>query len=229
MEDKENILNRVVGFLYDALDNFKTTMDDVNNSLSTLMNSLQKVDKELKTLGIQPIKGVPLSADKLAARIKASSSMSSKERLVSLFSGTPMASTSASSATPFTSGEKIQPKPAPAIKISGPPKSMKLPTRPVPSAKTSSPPIVMKPPSIPTMKPPTMKLPTMKPPTGPTMKPSSSSAPGRPSIMKPPVPPLATKPIAAGPMPPKPGGSIIGLRDEMLKELRRLKSIMKGG
>ncbi|MHA1403070.1 MAG: hypothetical protein ACTSSI_04850 [Candidatus Helarchaeota archaeon] len=46
-------------------------------------------------------------------------------------------------------------------------------------------------------------------------------------------PPMAASPLTAASA-PKPagapaGGGILGLRDEMLKELKRLKSIMKGG
>ncbi|MHA1377826.1 MAG: hypothetical protein ACTSRG_05550 [Candidatus Helarchaeota archaeon] len=244
MEDKEKTIGRVVGFLYDALDNFKSTMDDVNASVSTLMSSLTKIEKDLQTLGVQPKHSAPMSSSQLAARIKASSSTSSRERLIGLLTGKPIASTLTSAtpvskATPAISVSKPVSTPTPpkpmvgppkagpprassSKPMVGPPKSVKLPTKATTPIKIAAPPAKMAPPAI--GKPTT----PIKPPTVPTIKPPPATGP-RPPIMKPPT--VAAKPMAspaaAG---PKPGGSsIIGLRDEMLKELKRLKSIMKGG
>ncbi|MHA1298303.1 MAG: hypothetical protein ACTSO9_02550 [Candidatus Helarchaeota archaeon] len=246
MEDKEKVLSRVVGFLYDALDNFKSTMDEVNNSVSTLMNSLTRIEKDLQTLGIQPKHSAPMNAGQLAARIKASSSMSSRERLIGLLTGQPITTTTpttpVSTPTPSISSAKPVAKPSPpkpiaATPMAGPPKAgppkagppkagppkaatpkpMTLPTKATPPIKIATPPTKMKPPTT-----------VMKPPTVPSIKPPPNTGP-RPPIMKPPT--VAAKPVAAAQVAGgKPGGtSIIGLRDEMLKELKRLKSIMKGG
>lgn len=271
MEDKEKIINRVVGFLYDALDNFKSTMDEVNNSLGTLMDSLKKVEKDLQTLGVEPTREAPISSDQLAARIKAGASMSSKERLIGLLTGSPTslesASTSVTPAPTITETVTAKPKggkrgkpaqtPPPAVSIpvkptSGPPKPMKGPPKAIKTAESSSAETL-----IPPMKPPSKGPPkesTTKPVAGPP-KPmkgppkatqpaeaSSTAPPKIPSMKPPPVsakPPIMKPPTTAAPNTPtaaptdsaqsKPGGSIIGLRDEMLKELKRLKSIMKGG
>ncbi|MFX0133435.1 MAG: hypothetical protein ACFFDN_07320 [Candidatus Hodarchaeota archaeon] len=227
MEDKEKIVSRVVGFLYDALDNFKSTMDDVSSSIDTLMSSLKKVENDLHILGVQPKHATPMSSGEIAARIKAGTTTTSRERLIGLLTGRPLSTAAASAGTPLstpTPAARVS-KPAP---ISGPPKSMvgppkamvsptkpmQMPPKPIPSITTPSPPV---------MRPPT----TTQPPTVPSIRPPTPTS--QPPIMKPPTPPMATptpSPATAG---QKPGGSIIGLRDEMLKELKRLKSIMKGG
>ncbi len=225
MEDKEQILSRVVGFLYDALDNFKSTMDDVSGSLNTLMSSLTKVEKDLQVLGVQPKHTTPMSSSQIAERIKAGSTTSSRERLIGLLTGRPLSTAAASAGTPLTP-TKTPTRPAPAVSVSkpistaGPPKQMVGPPR-----KMASPPKPMQLPPKPMAPIKTAAPPVMRPPT--VAKPPTTVA--TPPIMKPPTPPMAT----ASPTPTnasaKPGGSIIGLRDEMLKELKRLKSIMKGG
>ncbi|NVM03182.1 MAG: hypothetical protein HWN67_12640 [Candidatus Helarchaeota archaeon] len=230
MEDKEQILSRVVGFLYDALENFKSTMDDVSGSLNTLMSSLTKVEKDLSILGVQPKHTTPMTSSQIAERIKAGTTSTSRERLIGLLTGKPLSSAAASAGTPLSTS-----KPTPAVRVSkpiptagppkrmvgppktmaSPPKPMKLPSTAVPSIKTAAPPV---------MRPPTVS----KPPTVPTMKtPPATATP--PPIMKPPTPPMAKPAPSPATAAAKPGGSIIGLRDEMLKELKRLKSIMKGG
>ena len=42
MEDKETVIQRVINFLYDALDRFRDTMSDLNQNVSSLMDSLKK-------------------------------------------------------------------------------------------------------------------------------------------------------------------------------------------
>jgi hypothetical protein len=244
LEDKEKILGRVVGFLYDALDNFKTTMDDVTGSLSTLMSSLQKVEKDLQTLGVQPSKSRPIDSGQLAARIKAGSTSSSRERLISLLTGQPLTPTTAPAVPTFTSSATTTTKPTPPISVSGPPKATSGPPKagpPVSGPPKAGPPVSGPPKSVslPTKATPPIKTATpsadkpptvMKPPVVPSIKPPPTST-NQPPIMKPPTPPMAaaapTSAPAAGAK--QTGSSIIGLRDEMLKELKRLKSIMKGG
>ncbi|MFX1449514.1 MAG: hypothetical protein ACFFCM_01645 [Promethearchaeota archaeon] len=226
MEDKEKILGRVVGFLYDALDNFKSTMDDVNGSINTLMNSLKKVETDLQVLGVQPKHAAPMTQTQLAARIKAGSVTSSRERLIGLLSGQ---LTPASRTTPVTATTS-SPRPTPAVTVSkpistsGPPKAMVGPPKAM-----ATPPSPMKLPSIKTAAPPIMKPPTVStPPTVPPMKTVPTTV-STPPVMKPPTPPMAAAPTASTAAAKPTGSSIIGLRDEMLKELKRLKSIMKGG
>jgi hypothetical protein len=229
LEDKEQILSRVVGFLYDALDNFKSTMDDVSGSLSTLMSSLTKVEKDLQVLGVQPKHTTPMSSSQIAERIKAGSTTSSRERLIGLLTGRPLSTAAASAGTPLTSATTPS-RPAPAVSVSkpiattGPPKQMVGPPR-----KMASPPKPMQLPPKPMTPVKTAAPPVMRPPTvakPPTIPPKTAATP---PIMKPPTPPMATSSPTPANASAKPGGSIIGLRDEMLKELKRLKSIMKGG
>jgi len=240
-EDKEKVVERVVGFLYNALDNFRDTISDVSGSINQLMDSLQKVTSDLQSIGV----AAP-TRDSGALRTTLQSARGagdSRSRLISLLSGggpeavkaAPSASPQISVASPKPTGKPIgapspigAPKPLgmpkPRKSMSGPPKPMSTPkmvaqSKPmsVPIAKPMSvpKPISMPKPKggLPVMKPPVMKPPVMKGP--PVMKPPTASPMSAPS----------PKPAA------KPGGgsSILGLRDEMLKELKRLKSIMKGG
>ncbi|MHA1786389.1 MAG: hypothetical protein ACTSVE_14475, partial [Candidatus Helarchaeota archaeon] len=122
-QDKEKVVERVVGFLYNALDNFRDTINDVNNSINQLMDSLTKVTQDLQSIGVQ---APTRSSAELRHSLRSARGGDSRSRLISLLSGKPVETTSSKAtpqlevaATPTVSAEP--PKP-----MGGPPKPLSM-------------------------------------------------------------------------------------------------------
>ncbi len=231
-EDKETVIQRVINFLYDALDRFRDTMSDLNQNVSVLMDSLKKAEGDLAGTGYQATGTDRSAVLTTISKRGAQSSSSSREKLISLLSGQ----------------RPTPPRPAATARAAAPraPAAAGPPRRPAagpPRPPVGAPPAAG-PPRAPAAGPP--RPPVAAPPAvGPPQRPAAG--PPRPPVAAPPAagPPRPAAPAAAGPPrpaaptlagPPRPAGpaagggapTISGLRDEMLKELKRLKSIMKG-
>lgn len=203
-QDKETVIQRVINFLYDALDRFRDTMNDLNQNVSVLMNSLKKAEGDLSGTGYQR-SGADRSA--VLTTMKAGTqSSSSREKLIALLSGQAITPPKAVAA----------PRPA-----AGPPRS---PAAGPPRAGPPRPPAAG-PPRLPAAAPPMAGPP--RAPTAPMARPARPAAPAAP-MAAPARPMLAGPPRTAAPAAGSGAPTISGLRDEMLKELKRLKSIMKG-
>ncbi len=244
MEDKETIIQRVINFLYDALDRFQDTMNEVNQNVSALMGSLEKARGDLSGTGITRTGRDRSAVLSTISQRGAVSSSSSREKLIALLSGqavTPGAPAPASAAPARPAAGPPRPPvagPPPAAGPPRPPVAGPPPTAGPPRPPTAAPPASAGPPRPPVAGPPSAGPPSAGPPRPPTAAPPASAGPPRPPVTGPPPaagpprPPVAGPPTAgpARPAAPAAGGTptISGLRDEMLKELKRLKAIMKG-
>jgi len=152
VEDKEKVIERVVGFLYNALDNFKDTIDDVTSSLNTLMDSLQKVRADLQNLGISAPERSGMDAGVLRSTLRASKDVDSRSRLISLLTGQkvePQLTVVAAAPTapkptpgpmagpPKPMGGPPKPMGGPPKPMGGPPKPMGGPPKPIADGRTS--------------------------------------------------------------------------------------------
>ena len=206
-EDRETIFQRVINFLYEALDRFQDTVGDLNASIASLMDGLKKAQGDLAGTGLQRAT-IDRSAVAAAIAKGPQDSAGSREKLISLLSGKGI--------TP--------PRPAPAAPVAPPGAAVRPPTPGPPAAR---PPAAMPP------RPPAAGPPAAMPPRPPAAGPPAAMPPRPPAGASAPAMPPQTAPMAGPPRPagPAPAGgapTISGLRDEMLKELKRLKSIMKG-
>ena len=218
-EDRESVIQRVVNFLYDALDRFRDTMSELNQNVSVLMDSLKKAEGDLSGTGIRATGRDRSAVLTTISKRGPQSTSSSREKLISLLSGqrpTPPqpAARAAAPARP----------PAPRAPVAaGPPRPAAPPAvgPPRPAAPPTAAPPAAGPP-----RPPTAAPPAAGPPRAPTAAPTPAAAgPPRPAA---PAPVVAGPTRPAGPAAGGGAPTISGLRDEMLKELKRLKSIMKG-
>ncbi|NVM27588.1 MAG: hypothetical protein HWN65_01995 [Candidatus Helarchaeota archaeon] len=207
-QDKETVIQRVINFLYDALDRFRDTMNDLNQNVSVLMNSLKKAEGDLSGTGYQR-SGADRSAVLTTMKAGTQTSSSSREKLIALLSGQAITPPKAVAA----------PRPA-----AGPPRPPAAgPPRP-PAAGPPRPPAAGLP-RLPAAAPPMAGPP--RAPAAPMARPARPAAPAAP-MAAPARPMLAGPPRTAAPAAGSGAPTISGLRDEMLKELKRLKSIMKG-
>ncbi|MHA1426309.1 MAG: hypothetical protein ACTSQI_09965 [Candidatus Helarchaeota archaeon] len=230
MEDKETIIQRVINFLYDALDRFQDTMTELNQNVSALMGSLEKARGDLSGTGITRTGTDRSAVLSTISKRGAVNSSSSREKLIALLSGKPIAPAAPAAASrPPTRPAAAPPRPP----VAGPPSAAAPPRPPV-----AGPPSAAAPPRPPVAGPPSAAAPPRPPVAGPP----SAAAPPRPPVAGPPTagppaaapprPPVAPPPTAGPVRPAAPAAAgtptISGLRDEMLKELKRLKAIMKG-
>ncbi|MHC1591968.1 MAG: hypothetical protein ACXQS8_07770, partial [Candidatus Helarchaeales archaeon] len=142
-EEKEKVIERVVGFLYNALDNFKDTIDDVTSSLNTLMDSLQKVRADLQNLGIQaPLRSSP-DISTLRSSLRASRDVDSRARLISLLTGQKVEpEITVAAPAPAPAKPSVGPMAGPPKPLAGPPKPTAGPPKPLagPPKPTAGPP-----------------------------------------------------------------------------------------
>jgi hypothetical protein len=228
-------LENIIISLRDGLSEFASLIEDINKSSSMLLKLFSKTEKELKSIkvGKYDVESTPAAASATQPMVGIKSGQNAREKaanlLFNMLSGTqgggsaPVIASSgpASAGTPL-SGPPSRSGP-PSAPASGPP------GRP-PSAPPSAP---MKSPSG---LPPPPKLPPKTPgaaPPGVSAQPSFMKGP--PGMSPPPSKP-PTAPMTAGSAPAAPvaaggggGAGLSSLRDEMLKELDRLKKIMRGG
>ncbi|NVM55850.1 MAG: hypothetical protein HWN66_19275, partial [Candidatus Helarchaeota archaeon] len=87
MEDKESVIQRVMNFIYDALDRFRDTMSEMNQNVSTLMTSLKKAEGDLAGTGYQRTGSDRSAVLSTISKRGPVSSSSSREKLISLLSG----------------------------------------------------------------------------------------------------------------------------------------------
>ena len=214
VEDRETIIQRVINFLYDALDRFQDTVGELNASIASLMDGLKKAQGDLTGTGLQRAT-IDRSAVAAAITKGPQDSAGSREKLIALLSGKGIAPPRPAPAAPAAPPGAVGRPPIPASA------APRAPAMPPPSAMPPRPPAAGPPAAMPPRPPaagPPAAAPAMAPPTLPM------AGPPRPAV---PAPTAG----AAGPAGPVPAGgapTISGLRDEMLKELKRLKSIMKG-
>jgi hypothetical protein len=240
VEDRETIIQRVINFLYDALDRFQDTVGELNASIASLMDGLKKAQGDLTGTGLQRAT-IDRSAVAAAITKGPQDSAGSREKLIALLSGKGIAPPRPAPAAPAAPPGAVGRPPIPASA------APRAPAMPPPSAMPPRPPAAGPPAAMPP-RPPAAGPPAAMPPRPPAAGPPAAMPPRPPAAgppaaapaMAPPTLPMAGPPRpavpaptagAAGPAGPVPAGgapTISGLRDEMLKELKRLKSIMKG-
>ncbi len=223
-------LENIIISLRDGLSEFASLIEDINKSSSMLLKLFSKTQKELKSIkiGKHDVSSETISAP--AGRPMAHSGQNAREKAANLLFNM------------LSGGQEGGSAPATASAPSGPPSIGAPPSGPPSrSGPPSAPPALAgSPPSAPPARspsglPPPPKLPPKSPGAGPpgvTASPSFMKAP--PGMSPPPTKPPAA-PMASGSMPAAPvaagggGAGLSSLRDEMLKELDRLKKIMRGG
>jgi hypothetical protein len=220
-------LENIIISLRDGLSEFASLIEDINKSSSMLLKLFSKTQKELKSikLGKHSVASAPATAAAVP-RVGIKSGQNAREKaanlLFNMLSGGPgeggSVPTAAASAPPSGPSSRSGPPSAPK---SGPP------GRP-PSAPPSAPA------KSPSGLPPPPKLPPKAPGAGPPgvkANPSFMKAPPgmSPPPSKPPAAPMASGSAPAAPVAAGGGAGLSSLRDEMLKELDRLKKIMRGG
>ena len=85
MEDKETIIQRVINFLYDALDRFQDTMNELNQNISSLMSSLEKARGDLSGTGYTRSTADRSAILSTISRRGSQSSSSSREKFCLLY------------------------------------------------------------------------------------------------------------------------------------------------
>jgi len=212
-EDRETIIQRIINFLYDALDRFQDTVKDLNQSISSLMAGLKKAQSDLSGTGVQRT-----TVDRSAVLARGpQDSAGSREKLIALLSGKPVTppprAAPAAVAAPAARGPPAAGPPA-----AGPPRGPPAAAAPA-AGPPRGPPAAAAPAAGPPRGPPAAGPPAAGPPRGP---PAAGPPRGTPAAGP------AAGPSAGGQSPAGGAPTISGLRDEMLKELKRLKGIMKG-
>ncbi|MBN2157147.1 MAG: hypothetical protein JW776_13970 [Candidatus Lokiarchaeota archaeon] len=220
-------LENIIISLRDGLSEFASLIEDINKSSSMLLKLFSKTEKELKSIKLdRGTHAVTSTATPAAPIVGIKSGQDAREKAANLLFNMLSGGTSGAE-SPATSTVSAHPS-SPPLR-SGPPSSSSGPPGRPPSAPPSAPA------KSPSGLPPPPKLPPKAPgiPTpGVSTQPSFMKAP--PGMSPPPSKPGA--PMTAGSPPAAPvaaggggGAGLSSLRDEMLKELDRLKKIMKGG
>ncbi|MFX1293475.1 MAG: hypothetical protein ACFFD2_01260 [Promethearchaeota archaeon] len=215
MSDKEPTIQRVINFLYDALDRFKDTMNELNQNVASLMGSLEKARGDLSGTGVSKTVTNRSAILSTISKRGPQSSSSSREKLIALLSG--QATVPPKPATPAAVGP---PRPPAAVGAPRPPAAVG-PPRPPAAVGPPRPPAAVGAP-----RPPAAVGPPRPAAVGPPRP--AAVGPPRPAAVGAPRPPVAPGPSTAGLGSAGGAPTISGLRDEMLKELKRLKAIMKG-
>ena len=233
-------LTQIIKFLMDGIGDLTESLDATSKSITSFQKSLVKVKKDLKRVKeIKVKKGVSATVEPTAPVVTGGKAVARDKAASLLFN---MLST-----TPAEAGQA--PTSLPPVSSAAPPSGP--PRAGPPSGPPKGPPKAGPPKGPPKAGPPS------GPPKGPPSAPSKGASKGPPSKLPPP-PKLPPAPGSAGPpsgppgaiktpsfaqRPVAPSGSpaaapaaasgnsepgLGGLRDEMLKELERLKKIMRG-
>ena len=220
-------LNQIIKFLSEGIEELSDSLENTANALASFQKSLGKVRKDLKR--VKEVKGetIAVPIDQPADRVSSSSNKEvAKEKAASLLfnmlsTGKPGEETAATASSPLSpqppKGKAPSGPPTAGPPTAGPPKAGPSPPKMPPSTSKSLPSPPKMPPSGPPGGPP--KAPS-GPPSGlpkPPMSPPSGP-PGAPAVS---MAPAASIGATGGP-------GLGGLREEMLKELDRLKKIMRG-
>ncbi|MHA1562311.1 MAG: hypothetical protein ACTSPA_09330 [Promethearchaeota archaeon] len=213
-------LNQIIKFLMDGIEDLTDSLDATSKSITSFQKSLVKVNVVTG--------GKAVARDKAASLLFNMLSTSPAGEAGQATVGLPPAAKAAPPSGPPRAGPPSSPPSGPPK--AGPPKSG--PPSSPPSGPPSGPPRAG-PPSAPSKgapKAPPSKLPP--PPKLPPAPGSSGPPSGPPGAVK--TPSFAQRPAApsGSPSAAAPSGNsepgLGGLRDEMLKELERLKKIMRG-
>ena len=86
VEDRETIIQRVVNYLYDALEHFQETVGELNASIASMMDGLRKAQGDLSGTGVQRAT-IDRSAVAAAITKGPQDSAGSREKLIMLLSG----------------------------------------------------------------------------------------------------------------------------------------------
>ena len=225
-------LENIIISLRDGLSEFASLIEDINKSSSMLLKLFSKTQKELKSIkiGKHSVSSVPAAAQ--SARPMGKTGQNAREKaanlLFNMLSGGPGGSAPATAAA--TSGP-----PSGGAPPSGPPSRSGPPSAPPRKSRAPGTPPRAPPAKSPSGLPPPPKLPPKSPGAGPPgVTASPSFMKGPPGMSPPPSKPnapMASRSAPAAPVAAGGGGGagLSSLRDEMLKELDRLKKIMRGG
>ncbi|WEU40329.1 MAG: hypothetical protein OdinLCB4_007640 [Candidatus Odinarchaeum yellowstonii] len=204
MEDETQkavrVLARIKDYFLEAIDKFSKT---VNEATKTLTDSLKRIEKDLKSieLGSLPASEKATSTSVITTVLAKRGEIISPEDLWSVLMGKPAV------------------QPAAVQQAAAPPPPITTPVAPPPPIPEAKPPTATTPPRAPEFKPVT---PT-PPPAPPVETPVKASPP--PTI------PASVPSIPAAPVEEEAVGdqtSVSSLKNEMLKELKRLKKLMTG-
>src|SRR5271157_3464487 len=235
MPTKEEKVARVIQFLKDGLSNLEEIFENSTKAIKDFSKSLEKAEKDLSGIKVKLPKSTSSASEEAEGEAKESNKKQvAADRLVGLLMGgkseegeaagdgeVATAAAEEDAGPSFTKPPK-GPKGPPKGPPSGPPGLPKGPPRGPPSKPSGPPPPGPKLPPGPPSKGPPSKPPSGPPsaPPGPRLPPSK---PGSGMPAPPPGPPSSPGGTPAPGTPGAPGFNM--LRDEMLKELKRLKTI----
>ncbi|HMF30505.1 MAG TPA: hypothetical protein VKK79_03780 [Candidatus Lokiarchaeia archaeon] len=241
MPTKEEKVARVIQFLKDGLSNLEEIFENSTKAIKDFSKSLEKAEKDLSGIKVKLPKSTSSASEEAEGEAKESNKKQvAADRLVGLLMGgkseegeaagdgeVASAAAEEDAGPSFTKPPKGPkgPKGPPKGPPSGPPGLPKGPPSGPPSKPSGPPPPGPKLPPGPPSKGPPSKPPSGPPsaPPGPRLPPSK---PGSGMPAPPPGPPSSPGGTPAPGTPGAPGFNM--LRDEMLKELKRLKTIMRG-
>ena len=215
-------LTQIIKFLIDGIEDLTDSLDATSKSITSFQKSLLKVKKDLKRVKeIKAKTGVSATIEPTAPVVTGGKTVARDKAASLLFNmlSTPKPAEVGETTSSIPSAAKAAPPKA------GPPKAGPPPSGPPKAGPPSGPPKGA-PEASSSKLPPPPKLPpapgSAGPPSGPpgaVKTPSFAQRPAAPSVS-----PSVGPPATSGNSEPGLGG----LRDEMLKELERLKKIMRG-